>query len=157
MGSVAPSLSMHFVYSSVIEAPVAKVFAFHERPDALERLIPPWQRVEIVRRTGGLETGARVEFRLRVGPLSIPWVAVHTGYEKNRLFVDRQVKGPFRYWEHRHKFCEDRGRTCLTDAITFSLPGGRIVDTLLGWAVKAQLRRMFRYRHEVTRRACEGG
>ena len=32
------------------------------------------------------------------------WVALHTAYEKNRLFVDEQIDGPFARWIHRHEF-----------------------------------------------------
>ena len=33
--------------------------------------------------------------------------------------------------------------------------GGPIIEALAGWAVKRKLRKMFEYRHEVTRRMCE--
>ena len=39
---------MKFVKESVINASAEKVFAFHEAPDAFERLQPPWQTTEIV-------------------------------------------------------------------------------------------------------------
>jgi ligand-binding SRPBCC domain-containing protein len=142
----------HFEYNSWIAAPVEAVFAFHERPDALEQLTPPGQRVEIVSRRGGIETGARVELRIHVGRLSIRWLALHIDYEKNRLFVDDQIRGPFRSWIHRHEFAEERGGTRLTDSIMFALPGGWIVEMLLGRFVQSRLKKMFKYRHDVTRR-----
>ena len=39
----------------------AEAFAWHERPGAFERLSPPWQRVRVVEREGGIRDGARVE------------------------------------------------------------------------------------------------
>ena len=39
---------VRFVKESVIEASAERVFAFHEAPDAFERLQPPWQKTEIV-------------------------------------------------------------------------------------------------------------
>ena len=42
-------------------------------------------------KSGGLAPGSRVE--LRVGFL-FNWVALHTAYERNRLFVDEQIAGP---------------------------------------------------------------
>jgi ligand-binding SRPBCC domain-containing protein len=81
---------------------------------------------------------------------------VHTAYEANRLFEDTQLEGPFRAWRHRHEFHDlGQGRTRLVDRILFSLPGGPLADLLAGWLAKNQLARMFRYRHEVTRRCCE--
>ena len=36
------------------------VFAWHERPGALERLTPPWEHVRVIGRSGGIEDGASV-------------------------------------------------------------------------------------------------
>ena len=141
-----------FTQSIVVDAAVETVFAFHERPDALTLLTPPFPPVRMVSKSGGLEPGSQVE--LRVGFL--PWVAMHTEYRPNRLFVDEQVKGPFAKWIHHHQFASLPGnQTRLTDQVDYLLPGGPIVNAALGWAVNFQLKRMFRYRHKVTRRFCE--
>ena len=143
-----------FVYSSVIPAPVEQVFAFHEQPDALERLTPPFAPVRVLRREGGIQPGAIVELEVPFGPFKRRWLARHTEYEKNRLFTDVQESGPFRRWVHRHLFEPVSPReTRLTDDITFSLPGGPLLDFPGAWFARLQLRRMFRYRHEATRRA----
>jgi ligand-binding SRPBCC domain-containing protein len=141
-----------FVKSVVIDAPVEAVFAFHERADALALLSPPFPPMRVVQKTGGIEAGARVE--LRIGP--IRWVALHTAYEKDRLFVDEQVEGPFARWVHRHEF-EDLGvATRLTDRVEYLLPGGSAVNALAAGPVKLGLLAMFRHRHRVTRRYCGG-
>ena len=135
-----------------MHAPLAEVFAFHEREDALPRLSPPFPPLRVVRRTGGLQPGAEVD--LRIGP--VRWLARHTACERNRLFVDEQVEGPFAEWVHRHEFEPvDAGTTRLTDRVTFALPGGRLVNRLLGRLVALSLAPMFRYRHRVTKSACE--
>lgn len=146
---------LHFKHTSLIDAPVEVVWKFHERPDILQLLTPPWQPVQIVRREGGLDVGAITEFRLWLGPIPVKWLAVHTACEKNRLFIDEQQEGPLASWTHRHEFAEENGKTRLTDAIAFSLPGGWLAELLLGWWVVSRLQEMFRYRHEVTQRECE--
>jgi ligand-binding SRPBCC domain-containing protein len=140
-----------FTKSVLIDAPVGDVFGFHERPDALALLTPAFPPVRLISRTGGIETGARVE--LRVG--FFRWVARHTAYEKNRLFVDEQVEGPFDRWVHRHEFEEVEGKTRLTDHVEYRLPGGALVNGLFGWAVKPGLTQMFRHRHRITKQMCE--
>ncbi|HIK27506.1 MAG: SRPBCC family protein [Oscillatoriaceae bacterium SKW80] len=147
---------LHFKHSSIINAPVEIVWNFHERADILKLLTPPWQKIEIICRQGGLEVGAISEFRIWLGLIPIKWVAVHTACQKNRLFIDEQREGPMARWIHRHEFTEENGKTRLTDAIAFSLPGGWLSEILLGWWVRSQLEEMFRYRHEVTKRHCEG-
>ncbi|MEP7118769.1 MAG: SRPBCC family protein [Acidobacteriota bacterium] len=141
-----------FVRSLVMRAPVATVFAFHERDDALARLSPPFPRVRVVRREGGIRPGARVE--LRIGP--VRWLALHTDYVPNVLFVDEQIQGPFAAWVHRHEFTALAATTTrLTDRVTFRLRGGTLVNTLFGGLVAWSLVPMFRFRHRVTRAACE--
>jgi len=141
---------LQFERSVWIDAPVEDVFAFHERPDALQKLTPPGQPVSLVSHTGGIETGARVVLRLGFGLLSIQWMALHTGYEKNCFFEDTQVSGPFRSWKHQHRFKAEGNGTRLIDQIDFELYGGRAAEVLFGGLIQAQLEKMFAYRHKVT-------
>ena len=140
---------VNFKYSSFINAPLATVWAFHERPDAIQLLTPPETPIIVESKTGGLEVGSRIVFR--VSHLKIRWVAEHTEYAYQKLFADRQVEGPFRTWHHRHLFAAEGHGTRLTDEIEFSLPLSPLSDWLAGWAVKVQLRAMFRYRHSITK------
>ena len=140
-----------FSKSVLIAAPLDDVFRFHEREDALSLLTPAFPAVRMIGRTGGIQTGARVE--LRVG--FFRWVALHTAYERNRLFVDEQIRGPFAKWVHQHEFEADGAKTRLTDRITYELPGGSLINRLFGWTVTLGLRKMFSHRHRVTKEVCE--
>lgn len=146
---------LNFKYSSLIDAPVEKVWQFHERADILQLLTPPWQPVTIVRREGGLGVGAISEFRLSLAGIPVGWVATHIECQTNRLFVDEQTDGPMESWIHRHEFTTENGMTRLTDAIAYQLPGGWLAEFILGWWVDARLTDMFRYRHQVTKTQCE--
>ncbi len=146
-----------FSYSSLINAPVETVWKFHEQPDILQKLTPPWQPVKIVRREGGLDVGAISEFLIFIGPIPVRWIARHTACEKNRLFIDEQASGPMENWTHRHEFVPENGQTRLTDSIDFSVPGGWLVNILLGGFICDRLQDMFRYRHQVTKKECESG
>ncbi len=140
-----------FAKSVLIDAPVEAVFQFHEREDALRLITPAFPPVKVISRNGGILPGARVE--LRVGP--VPWVALHTAYEANRLFVDEQAQGPFAKWIHRHEF-EDLGIGMrLTDRVEFLLPGGPLANAAFGWLVKLALLQMFAHRHRLTKAFCE--
>lgn len=144
-----------FQYSSIIKAPIKKVWEFHERQDILELLTPPWQPVKVVRRQGGLKIGATSEFLLMFGFINIPWLARHTEYDQYKLFTDEQVKGPMDSWIHRHRFEAQGSETKLTDIIEYKIPGGWLSEFFLGWWVNSRLQEMFRYRHEVTKKYCQ--
>jgi ligand-binding SRPBCC domain-containing protein len=146
-----------FIHQSVIPAPVSRVFAFHESPGALEALIPPWERAEVVVRGGSLAPGTRVVLRLHAGPLSLEWEAIHTRYEKDVLFQDEQRRGPFRRWLHTHHFLPDvSGGTLLRDEVEWELPLGKLGNLLGRPLVERRLERMFTFRHQATARACSG-
>jgi ligand-binding SRPBCC domain-containing protein len=140
-----------FAKSVLIDAPVETVFAFHEREDAISILSPAFPKVRMIGMTAGIQPGSQVE--LRVGPFS--WIALHTAYEKDRLFVDEQIKGPFAKWVHRHEFEDAEGKTRLTDRVEYLLPGGALINLLFGWIVNLGLRPMFSHRHRVTKEVCE--
>src|SRR3954449_13481096 len=147
---------MRFVKESRIEATPAAVFAFHESPGALERLTPPWERVELVEGGGSIRPGSRVVLRTRIGPVPLRWVAEHTEYEPPRTFADRQVSGPFASWHHRHLFLDDgSGGTVLRDEVDYEPPMGWLGRRLGGRFLDRKLRRLFAYRHETTRRIVE--
>ncbi|MBD2250301.1 SRPBCC family protein [Nostoc parmelioides] len=146
---------LHFQHTSVINAPPEVVWKFHERPDILQLLTPPWQPVRVVRREGGLEVGAITEFKLFLGPVPLTWLARHTECDKYRLFTDTQISGPFESWIHRHQFEPENGKTKLIDDVSYVMPGGETIEFIGGWLIQAQLEAMFRYRHYVTKRECE--
>lgn len=146
---------LQFKYSSVIDASVEVVWKFHERHDVLRLLTPPWQPIQVIRREGGLGVSAITEFRMSLGPLPLTWLARHTECEEYKFFTDEQLSGPFEFWRHQHLFDSEANKTRLTDAITFAMPGGEVVEFVTSWLVQAQLDAMFRYRHDVTKRECE--
>ncbi|BAU64100.1 cyclase/dehydrase [Stanieria sp. NIES-3757] len=147
---------LRFQYSSLIDAERELVWQFYERQDIFELLTPPWQPVKVIRREGGLNIGAITEFRLLLSVFPIRWIAEHIECQPNQLFVDIQVLGPMKSWLHRHQFTIENGQTRLTDTIEYELPGGWLAEFLLGWWVNSRLQEMFRYRHQVTQRECQG-
>lgn len=61
------------------------------------------------------------------------------------MFVDSQVRGPYRRWVHTHRFTERYGGTLVTDTVDIDLLGGRLIL----WFVARDLRRILTYRHEA--------
>ena len=144
---------MKFVHESVLPASVEEVFAFHEREQAFAMLQPPWERSEILALPESLEVGARAELRTKVGPFWIPIVAEHIAYEKHVRFEDVMLRGPFQKWHHKHLFFEHPDGCRLRDEVEYTPPFGwlgRLVDPI---AIRPRLRKLFTYRHEVTRQA----
>lgn len=145
-----------FSLQSSIPVHVEELFAWHERPGAVERLVPPWEPVRVVERQGGVEDGSRAVLEVRVGPLRRSWVSVHEDYEPGRQFRDKQVEGPFAEWSHLHRF-DPAGRdsSTLTDHIDYRLPFEAAANVVAGRFVRRKLEQMFAWRHERVRHDLE--
>lgn len=145
-----------FVRRTRISAAVERVFRWHELPDAFKKLTPPGDPVRVIARSGGIRDGGRVEIEIGRWPLSMRWIAEHSGYRENQQFRDTQIRGPFRRWEHTHAFEADGEAACyLEDRIEYELPFGRMGTWLAGRAIGRKLARLFEYRHQVTRQENE--
>ncbi|GEK80240.1 TIGR01777 family oxidoreductase [Agrococcus baldri] len=134
---------MSIQHWSTIAAPIDEVFAWHARPGALQRLLPPWVPGRVRREAESLADG-RAELALPGAQL---WIGQHdpAGFVAGRAFVDERVDeglssvalGAMR-WRHEHRF----------DPV--ALPGGEgtrvhdAVETVIGSQL---LRPMFVYRH----------
>ena len=141
-----------FVLRIRLNHSVAEVFAWHMRPGALERLVPPWERVTIESREGTPATGGRVTLRVRRGPTEISWELLHTDFEQNRLFRDEQIRGPFTRWIHTHRFEPANAGACtVEDHVDWELPMGAAGRLLGGSSVEEELDRLFTFRHHRLR------
>ena len=146
-----------FEKRTFIAAPPEAVFAFHERPDALERLTPPWENARVVEKTGdGIKVGARVVIELKLGPVKLRWTAEHVAYDPPRMFRDVQRGGPFRKWDHTHTVESAPGGATLVDTITYELPFAPFSRVAAPF-VRRKIERLFAFRHELTRQLCESG
>ncbi|MGH9865913.1 MAG: SRPBCC family protein, partial [Candidatus Acidiferrales bacterium] len=78
----------------------------------------------------------------------------HLGYIEGREFQYFQRSGPFRRWEHTHRFIPDGPEACwVEDHIQYELPMGALGSLFGGWFVKRKLEKLFAYRHRVTSEA----
>jgi hypothetical protein len=123
---------MGLTYSSVIEAPLGEVFAWHGRPGAITRLLPPWAPLRVEREAASLRDG-EAELRL---PGGLRWVASHQidGYDPPHEFDDVLTSQPLATalpWRHSHQFSPAGTRaTRVTDVVDTPLPG-RVLRPML--------------------------
>ena len=133
--------------------PPEELYRWHAREGAFERLVPPWERVEVLERQGGIGDGGRLVMRNQIGPMPVTWVADHKEHVEGRQFQDVQTSGPFSRWVHTHRFEPVEGapeRSVLVDHIDYVLPAGAAGDLVAGAPVRERLERMFAWRHQRT-------
>lgn len=128
-----------------------ELFAWHTRPSAFSRLIPPWETVEILDRDGPFAEGMRLSVRVRLcGPIWKTWMTEVFDVKPGQQFRDRQIHGPFAECIHTYRLTPAADGFCLLhDELDYRLPGGMLGRILAGWWVQARLERLFHYRHTV--------
>ncbi|TFG66272.1 MAG: hypothetical protein E4H28_02435, partial [Gemmatimonadales bacterium] len=138
---------------SDVSASVQRVWDWHTRPGALQRLIPPWEPIRVLKRNDGVEEGNRTTVRLGTSPIAVDWVSEHLAPEPYRSFADFQVKGPFGTWRHRHLFLPTGASTCqMEDRIEYELPCEPLGALVAGRYLRERIERGIAYRHRVVRR-----
>jgi uncharacterized protein YbjT (DUF2867 family)/ligand-binding SRPBCC domain-containing protein len=148
-----PGDPSRFTYSSIIGAPVADTFRWHEQPGALAALTPA-ALVRIEQREGGIRDDGRVTVSIGFGRARVRWSMRHYGYIDGRRFCDEQVAGPFAVWRHTRLF-EPLGssQTLYVDRIEFAVARRGALNRLAAAVLRPALRIVFAHRHRVVRSA----
>lgn len=141
---------------SLINATPERVFAFHQLPDAFERLVPPWENAEIVQKADISVVGSRAIIEQKIfGLIPSRWIAEHTAYDPPHMFEDVQIEGPFASWRHRHIVEPHADGATLRDEIDFEPPLSFIGDLAAPLFIVPRIEKMFDFRHKVTKDWCE--
>lgn len=123
---------------------------WHFRAGAIHRLIPPWEKITVVREAAPLVDGARAEIEIRKGPIRTTLIALHRDVVPGEQFVDTQESGPFGSWRHLHRFTSVEGGSLLEDRISYDPPLG-FLGRLGQGVFHRELERQFAFRHARTK------
>jgi ligand-binding SRPBCC domain-containing protein len=142
---------MEYKHRFDVNAPLAAVAEFHARSASMGAITPPPVVVRVHRAPTHLDDGDEMDFTLWLGPLPVRWLARIEDVSPTG-FADRQLRGPFRHWIHRHTFVPvDETTTAVVDEIELefrSHPWWR----LLGLGMWLSLPFLFAYRGWKTQR-----
>jgi ligand-binding SRPBCC domain-containing protein len=141
-------MTYELVREQLVPRPVGDVFEFFSQARNLERITPPWLRFGLLGDPGPLGKGSLIEYRLHVHGVPLRWVSRIEEWESERAFVDRQLRGPYRFWHHRHEFIACGEATVVRDRIRYVLPFGRLGHPF----VRRDLDRIFDFRRDAVER-----
>jgi ligand-binding SRPBCC domain-containing protein len=105
---------MRFAHRFRVNAPLAAVVEFHGQSGSLPAITPPPMIVRVHAAPAQLTSGDALDFTLWAGPIPLHWVARIEDASPDG-FTDRQLRGPFAAWAHRHSFVRGDDRT--TDVV----------------------------------------
>ncbi len=142
-----------FTLRSPMPVSAEELYAWHARPAAFPRLVPPWEKLTVIGRQGNFGTdGMRVTFRAPwLGPLRRNWVVEFFDFEPGRGFKYRLLDGPFPEWVHTHRMIPDGpDRSFLDNRIEYRLPLGAFGAAFGSGPVQDRVEALFAYRHALT-------
>ncbi len=134
-----------------VNTSLARVAEFHQQSASMAAITPPPMIVKIHQAPVVLAEGADMNFTLWLGPFPAHWLARIENVTPNG-FTDRQMRGPFAEWVHRHIFSAvDAHTTAVTDEINLRL-SSQPLWWLVGIGMRAGLPILFAYRAWKTRK-----
>ena len=144
-------------YSVELPQPLDKVFAFFADVANLQRITPPELNFSILTPLPfEMKSGAKIDFMLSLMGVPFKWQTEISAWDPPNMLVDRQIKGPYAEWIHRHTFRDSGdGNTIMEDDVTYTLPSqplGELVHPL----VRKQLVKIFNYRQETILQLLKG-
>jgi ligand-binding SRPBCC domain-containing protein len=146
----------HYRDSFIVDAPVGEVFRFYTDLHNLARMVPPHIGMRVLKAETPLKRGSTIRFGLRPRgvPIEVRWVSRVVEFRENEAFADKQVRGPFEFWRHRHEFraLED-GRTEVCDTIEAGAPLGFLAPVLEGLLLGQGIQSLFDHRRRIVREA----
>ena len=80
---------------------------------------------------------------------SINWKTRIAKYSPPNIFIDEQLKGPYKIWIHTHKFQQVDGHVIMEDSVDYDLYGGIFKSIAHILFVKNSVKKIFKYRKEV--------
>ena len=133
-----------------VERPPDEVFAFFAAARNLEQITPPWLRFEVLTEEPvEMAVGALIDYRLHLHGVALGWTSQIEVWEPGRQFVDRQLRGPFGLWHHRHRIQPEGMGTLVLDDVHYAIPFGAFGELAHGLFVGRDLERIFAYRHDA--------
>jgi ligand-binding SRPBCC domain-containing protein len=134
-----------------INSDLQTVWRFFSDPKNLNEITPPDMNFEILTKNLPDEIYPGLIIEYKVSPfrgLNTTWVTEIKHLIPNKLFVDEQLFGPYKFWHHLHYF-EDMGnnKIKMIDKIYYRLPFLLVGDLLHKFLIKNRLNEIFDYRY----------
>jgi ligand-binding SRPBCC domain-containing protein len=128
---------------------IGQAWEFFSTPRNLSRITPPDLDFRILTPDIGdqIYNGMLIDYRVKpLFGIAMKWTTEIVNVSPYQFFTDRQMKGPYKKWEHTHYFQELEDGILMTDVVNYQLPFGRI-GRLFHWLwIQSKIEYIFNYR-----------
>ena len=81
--------------------------------------------------------------------IPVRWQTEIYKVNKPAAFTDRQLRGPYKVWEHTHRFFEKENGVLMEDEVKYQLPFGIIGEAVNSILVQKKIKEIFDFRREI--------
>ncbi len=136
-----------FERSIVVMSGLEEVFDFLLRPQNVTRISPPDMGLNFVNAPEVVELGSIMEFKVLARGVVQNITHEITHLDRPSSFIEKQVQGPFKHWQHEHAFEATGDGVTIIDRISFEPPGGLIGLLVTEESILDSLDDGFAHRH----------
>lgn len=145
--------------SQIVPISLEEAWSFFSSPMNLSVITPKYMKFKVL---GKVETEIynNMLINYTVRPLfNVPlkWQTKILDVVPSKSFIDIQTQGPFKRWEHQHRFTEVENGTRIDDKVVYELPFGLIGRMAHRLLLKQRVEDIFKYRKKVLSNLFEKG
>ncbi len=139
----------HFRTEHLLPITIDKAWNFFSSEKNLALITPPEMDFKILSRLDEKEIyeGMLIDYIVKpVFGIPLKWQTEIVRVNKLHSFTDRQLKGPYKIWEHTHTFIQKENGILMKDEIKYQIPLGilgRIAHSLF---VREKVKEIFQFR-----------
>ncbi len=134
----------------IVPRTVDESFAFFADARNLDRLTPSWVGFKILTPSPiEMRVGALIDYSIRIHGVPIRWRTQIISWEPPHRFIDVQLKGPYRWWHHEHRFEPCAQGTRVIDEVEYVAPLHWLSHPLI---VRRDVGRIFDFRADALNR-----
>lgn len=148
-------MKFKFEKSVFINAGLEELFNFHLNTQNITIISSPFPQIKKIDMSSNpLKTDSTVSLLLDFIIIKQTWEMKISEVKPYEVITDTQIKGLFKWWEHRHIFEATKGGVKMTDNIVFLPPWG-VIGLLTLPLLYLQFYLMFSDRHRRTKKFFE--
>ncbi|MEO6820303.1 MAG: SRPBCC family protein [Ginsengibacter sp.] len=142
----------YFRASHFLPTDINTAWNFFSSANNLATITPPELDFKILTDLGnkGIYEGMLIDYTVKP-LLGIPlhWKTEIQKIDKPFMFMDKQLKGPYKIWEHTHHFTEKENGVLMEDEVKYQLPFGFIGEIAHSIIVRKKIEGIFDFRRKT--------
>jgi ligand-binding SRPBCC domain-containing protein len=142
----------HLKTEHLLPVNIEKAWQFFSSAKNLALITPPEMEFKILTKLEDKEIfeGLLIDYTVKpVFGIPLKWQTEIFKVDKPHSFADRQLKGPYKIWEHTHTFIQKENGTLMIDEIKYQIPFGIFGQLAHSLFVKEKVKEIFKFREKA--------